>query len=302
MRTELYVNSLHTYCFYNIGTEKQRHCSKMERDTDTANVAYITAICLASILLNGIEISLLLYEKRTKIAFDVTLMSLAFADLLISLSLIGYLFHLPELLEHILRHAIFTSSFTSAVHLMFIAVQRLIAVFYPFKAATLLTRKRCCIIISSLWIVSVVTSVPIIFRNDDYYRVYLCTPVVFGSAILLLYVALNYNMLTRRKISMTRNSFNQNLHVMIYSTSITLAFLICTFPYTILLMKNTYTPQVPYYAFYLYILHVALDPVLYFLFHYLKAKKHFQCCVDFFVKTQNEEPLNIMPKEPNVER
>ena len=216
---------------------------------------------------------MLLYEKRTRVAFDITLLSLAASDLIVSFSLIGYLCDPPNALRFILRHLIYTSGFTSALHLIFIAIQRLIAVRWPLKAAILLTRKRCLVYIFLLWSASLIASVPIISGNDAFYRVYLCTPLAFGSVILLLHVALNFAMKTRKPISSVRANESQNRRVMMYAIAITSVFLICNFPYTLSLMKNTYTRNVPEYTFYLYILHVVCDPVLYFLFHYLKARK-----------------------------
>ena len=218
---------------------------------------------------------MLLYEKRTKVPFDLTLLSLAVSDLIVSCGLIGYLCDPPNVLKFILRHLIFTSGFTSALHLIFIAIQRLIAVRLPLKAAILLTRRRCLVYKSLLWIASFIASMPIIRGNDAYYRVYLCTPLVFGSVILLLHVALNFAMRSRRLVSSARANEGQNRRVLLYSTAITSVFLICNFPYTVLLMKNTYTRNVPEHT-YLYILHVFCDPILYFLFHYVKARKPFK--------------------------
>ena len=268
----------------------------MTQHNGTANMTNCIIISAFGILLNGSEVIILLYEKRTKVPFDISLLSLAFSDLIVSFCLIAYFLQLPDLFEQIFRHLIFTLGFLSALHLMFIAIQRLIAVRLPFKAAILLTRKRCFIVVASLWIASLTISLPIILRNDTYYRVYLCTPLVFGCFILILYTALNFNMLTRRPISSTRpNKENQNLHVAIYSTVIVLLFLICTFPYTILLMENTYTPTVPRYAFYLYILQLVFDPILYFLFHYLRARKLFK---SLYITTKENKRNQIKQLAP----
>ena len=239
----------------------------------------------------------MLYEKRTKVPFDITLLSLAFSDLIVSFSLISYFLQLPDVVEHVFRHLIFTLSFISASHMIFIAVQRLIAVQLPFKAAILLTRRRCFIAVASLWIASLTISMPIILGNDSYYRVYLCTPLVFGCLILILYAVLNFKMLTRRTVSSTRPNANQNLHVVLYSTTIILVFLACTFPYTIFLIKSTYTPNAPGYAFYLYILQLIFDPILYFLFHYLKAKRPFKSLFYKDKEKQTKPNRKLAPTE-----
>ena len=171
---------------------------------------------------------------------------------------------------------------------MFIAVQRLILMRWPFKVSILLTRKRCFIVMISIWIASLTISLLILFGDDTYYRVYLCTLLAFGYVVLVLYTILNLKTQTRRVTSSTNSSAKQNRNVMLYSTAITLIFLVCTFPYTIFPLGKIYTPNIPSYAFYSYILQVAFDPLLYFLFHYLKAKNTIQIVEQSDNRTEEE--------------
>ena len=220
--------------------------------------------------------------------FDITIISLAASDLMLAaisfvLSIIHY--SLRELITinwytGLYTFCIYSSSLTSAIHVLFIAVQRLIAVLYPLKVSILITRKRCIKTICILWLISCVASLPVSLKFYDYQLIFMYSPLVIACAIVVCYVIINIKMWTRKRPTASGQSSN-NMSVLIYSISITAIFMICTFPYTIytiLYPQNVLNGKIAAYAFYLFYLQVILDPVVYFFSHIWKKSGCRMCC------------------------
>lgn len=237
------------------------------------------SICTIGVALNVLQIALLLHQRRTKLPFDVTLISLALANFVVSLApMVIYLFlianiSLTKYLIYVLAYIYTASNSTSALHLVYIALQRLIAVSHPHKFSTWLTRKSCVTTLGLFWLVPILLVLPLqLDFTYSYYKFYIHIPLLLGVIIFLCYAALNYYILTRRRISIRGQSSSRSFQLLVYSTVVTLVYLICTFPITILLICAKDRSAVPLYASYLYVAHVVLDPLLYFLFQYFKSR------------------------------
>ena len=228
-------------------------------------------------ILNGSQIGLLLYQKRIKVPFDISLLSLAVADFLTSLiPSIVHIFKLfqPVLYLHIISYIYYTSCLTSAFQLGFIAFQRLVAVLYPHKFCSIITR-RCCIIATCIiWLISILLILPIFIRkNDRYMNVYFYIPLLAGVVIFVSYFMLNYQLLKYKNRSVANQSWDKHRRIIIYSTTITVVFLLSTLPFTIAQVYFKQDDTFKHAASYMYIFHVIFNPLLYFLFQYMSFKK-----------------------------
>ena len=248
-----------------------------------ATIAFYV-ICLAGIVLNGFEIASLLRAKKTKLPFDITLISLAASDLITTLTVsCSFIFSsIQQSRDHsiwyvkLFSHVIAASGICSALHMIFIAIQRLVAVLYPMKLSIWITKKRSILTVAWLWLVSIVAIVPIINKVYSYQRGITYLPLGSIMVLLLCYIVINYKTMTRKRLSVSQNS-TQNLQVLLYSICVTTIFIGCTLPYTIECIINEYRLQ-SLYALILYLLQVIFNPILYYLFHFLKKKECIVCC------------------------
>ena len=243
---------------------------------------------ILGIALNILEIASLVHARRTKLPFDITLISLAVSDLM--LVVVTLLLSIPRLLSNEDRRkwhnylyvaCIYISSLTSASHMCFIAIQRLVAVLYPLKVSIWITRKRSIITVLLLWLASGVVSAPTPMEYYIYIRILLYTPFVSAGVVVVCYFVINLKMMTR-KAPTGAGQQSQNISILLYSIAITAIFMICTFPYTIYAIKHVKFP--PSYVVHLFFLQVVLNPVVYFFSHILKRDrckicyKVCQCC------------------------
>ena len=234
------------------------------------------SICGFGVVLNGIQIAVLLYQKKTKVPFDLSLISLAMADFLASLlPMILHLFPFRSLVYLIIMGDIYYAScMTSSFMLGFIAFQRLIAVRYPHRYTVLLTRKRCIITICLMWLVSCLLILPVFFRRGSFYDIiYLHIPWLAGAVIVVCYAMLNYQLLKQRNRSVVDQSWNRHRKILVYSTIVSFVFLLSTIPFTFSVMYlPTHHPFVNV-ATYVYIFHVIFNPLLYFVVQYLNLRR-----------------------------
>ena len=245
-----------------------------------SNTALTFSISGLSIALNSGEIASLLHERRTKLPFDIALISLALSDLPLALTVLALnimiyvrpIWTKSKIYSNTFIFVIYLSSLSSALHMLFIAIQRLVAVLYPLKVSIWITRKRSIITVLLLWLTSVVVAVPVPMENDIYNRMLIFTPFVSASIIVVCYFVINFRMMTR-KIPTGGAQQSQNISILVYSVSVTAIFMICTFPYTIFaIQQGAHMPrmQFPDYSIYLFYLQTVLNPFAYFFFQVWK--------------------------------
>jgi len=242
-------------------------------------------ICSLGATLNVCVIVLLIRAGRIKLPFDVTLISLAISDLLLSLMSI-ILRSVDYSLQHpAYRHLSIISSHLSAVvsslHMWFIAIQRLIDVLYPLKVSIWITRKRSAITLLLLWLVSTVVSVPLLTDNYTYQRIFICIPFISTAVITVCYFIINLKMMTR-KAPTVGGQHTQNISILVYSVSISAIYVITLFPITINAMQqpvHIHKMTVPAYVEHMFHLQVVFDPVMYFFSQILKRNNCRTCCI-----------------------
>ncbi len=171
----------------------------------------------------------------------------------------------------------FTSSFT---HIVFIAIQRVIAVAFPLKVKHMITKTRCYIALAVLWIASALPVFVIAQINIVSGLTSLAyTGIITETALTFVYSIICFKTF-RRDITndfrdeTQRRRQKSDREVLLYSVAITVAFIICNFPLSI---QGFLGYRVHYhfaYAFHaLYSLNPFLDTLLYFLWSYYKRRR-----------------------------
>lgn len=261
-------------------------------------------ISLVGIFLNIIEIGLLISNRKTKSPFHLTLISLAFADLTFATGTFTFLIFW-QTIPHVyvfpwfaIGYFLTTSSsvFSSALHMLFIAIQRLFAVLYPIQFSVWITRRISVLTVILLWVFSVAAGSLAVFSSGVFTKFAQHFPAVVGVAIAVCYAIINYRMITKRRISVSGPS-SQNREILLYSICITTAFFITVLPYVIYDYIHKSFKHIPPYLLNLLLLQVVLDPSIYFLFNCCRRKSRFlcgnvSCCNHANIETvhQNAEP------------
>ena len=242
-------------------------------------------ICSLGLILNICEIASLILAKRTRLTFDITLLSLSISDLLLALVTALHVilfFSIPPLATPRWWYWKFfivfinLSNLSSALHMMFIAVQRLIAVLYPLKASAWITRKRGVVTIFVLWLASVVASVPMSTECYTYHQISSCSPFVIASVIIFCYITINVKLMTRKAPTTVARHQTQNFSILLYSICITAIYIFCAFPFTIYAISqpgNALKKDIPTYIMHIFYLQVVFDPVVYFFSQILKRTR-----------------------------
>ena len=278
--------------------------SKNEKHQNLRNMSLADAvasltICSIGITLNFCEAASLVHAKRTKLPFDITLISLAISDFLLALfvaTTIVVIYIQPIVVTSPLYGKIFVFFFfllssSSALHMFFIAIQRLIAVLYPLKVSIWITKKRSVITLLLLWVISIAASTPI--TNYTYQRIVICTPFISAVVVVACYFIMSFKMVKRRAPVVARQQ-KQNISVLVYSISITAIFIICTLPFAIVAIQEPVpllSMSLPSYVIHLFYLQVVLDPILYFFCQISKrvrctmCRRFCQCFVSANVST-----------------
>ena len=249
------------------------------------------SICGLGIVFNFCEIASLVHAKKTKLPFDITLISLAVSDLLlaitslvlgISISVIPHL-AASDWYSKVITFCIQSSSFSSALHILFIAFQRLVAVVHPLKISIWITRKRSIVTVLLLWLTSAVVSVPASMDFYIYQRIFICSPFFSIIIVIICYFIISFKMMTR-KAPTAGGQRAHNISVLAYSMSITAIFMICTLPFTIYAIQEPVSllrMRPPSYVLLLFYVQVVLDPILYFfsqIWKKIKCRSVIQCC------------------------
>ena len=141
-----------------------------------------------------------------------------------------------------------------------IAIQRLIAVLYPFKTSIWITRK-CSIV--TVRLVPIGASVSLSMEHYIYQRIFICYPFASAAGIIACYFIINFNMMTKKVPAVGVQQIH-NIPVLLYSVSITAACMGYTFPYTFYaIMQPVPILQVsiPGFVVYLYTFYAIMQPV-----------------------------------------
>ena len=239
------------------------------------NYAFI-AIGVAGIAMNALEIIMILKGGQYRLPFQMSLLSLAVADMLAALSLtlwsnfvlllkLGY--PVPKMLTYYYIRAVIFSSISSQLHVIFITIQRMIAVLLPFSCKRILTQFRCFLVLALLWIASLGATGLI---NDIPDTVALT--IITGVLIAFSYAFIVYR-IRNRPVVVTRDS-SLGSDVTLYSGILFLLFVACYFPFSFFHIihgaeKGNSGQFIAVYYFYW--LNTLTNPVVYCLFKSFKG-------------------------------
>ena len=180
-------------------------------------------------------------------------------------------------------YAVTVSLLSSQSHLMSIAVQRLIAVKYPFQCKRYLTQRRCIMVLAFIWLLSL--NLPWVLRLINHAKISFSSSFICAPTLVLSYAYITFRMVRRKNIAAT--SSNSGGTVIWFSLAITLTFLICKLPAVVLYLTMNFSTEF-FAVFCLYWLNSLFDPILYFLFN---ESRNYKC---FFRRSNGSVELNLI--------
>ncbi len=262
----------------------------------TATNAYfsacsLTAAGLLGFIANTIQLVLICRAKnQNNSVFALAVLSLNIADLMTSfvilisgvvrlLRLFGIFdLSLSKKMIYPLITALTFSLMSSIFHVVFIAIQRLIAVVFPLKVKQILTKRRCYIILPSLWVTSIAIAIiahinyKLAFTSLAYVGILICISLV------VMYTVICYKIMNRNTVNNNNSEERQRRRqksergVMIYSVAITIVFIICFAP-KILSSFVTYPMYLGIISDMMYSINPFFDTLLYFLWSHCRQRE-----------------------------
>ncbi len=235
---------------------------------------------------NFVQLILTCCDKTgRKSVFNLSLISLNVADLLFSSALVlqGICFisqvdlH-SSLLKSIVWTMILFSMISSLTHVLFISIQRVIAVLFPFQVNQIITKSRCLVILSLLWTISIVPALIALFY--DYAHAATSYFVVITGVLLMIMYSVIYIKTTRRNMvnnaseEMQRRRQLSDRQLLYHSVVLTVVFIICNYPMAITRMTEKFI-NVPIFFLVntLFSLNPLFDTLLYFIWSCLKRRR-----------------------------
>ena len=268
------------------------------------------AITLSGSFLNALEIASFAEIRGRRSPFNMTLLSLAIADLVVSLvgccALILDIIHdniikiqknVNVLINIAALTGIFLSLATSVLHVIFITIQRALSVLMPLQCKRILTRRRCIACLVAIWIISAFYGTNYTFltsKNID--QIFGILTLVCTGVLLLSYSMIYHILRTRQSYLSNRRAIRQRRSVLLHSVCVTAIFLMCTLPRALQIFQ-IYPTNIPYIRFIPKLLLIANsvgDPLIYFLFKkYRRATRNNLCCCcrerDTAIEVQNSQ-------------
>eukprot|EP00795_Rhopilema_esculentum_P008362 gene8362-14333_t len=254
------------------------------------------------VIANTLLIAALYKERKLKRPFQMTILSLTVADLLncIWLTVAGATF--PPVTHKMfpVYHQIFSSLIafsliTSLLHLMFVSLQRLVAVLLPFRSKHLITSQRCAIVLALIWLTTAIV-VALFYAVSLKETMFILVPVLtFICALLLIlsYSFICYRVRLRKRLASTASS-SQSEYILLYSILVTVLFIICTFPANVTIMYYRKLNDNLKYVAFLQWLNPVMDPSIYFLSKKIRRRKKKQ------VEHKNQSEEKPTPQGQNT--
>ena len=258
----------------------------------------VTVFGILAVILNFLEVWLILHKGNKKTSFEITLLSLSFADM-ISGGLIYFAIGILSLFYSDDRYKTVKIYFyavcsvgvaSSFLHIALITLNRMIAVYFPVKLRIWVTKKRTKFALLAIWFMAFGTGssmlhilkTPHLYKMTSIYPpviimlISLCLPIVYTLIVWKIIRALHQR---KQRISMpesqelrntTSNIMNERL-ILINSAIVTLCFMLCNMPFAVYLLFNTRKFDLIFTC--IMALNPILDPVVYFLSSYFIGKR-----------------------------
>ncbi len=238
---------------------------------------------------NIVQLVLICRDSRRKNSvFYQALLSLNIADLFASVLFLSqgliYLLHnfsiidssSFNLIRRLLLAATIFSVTASFTHVIFIAVQRAIAVALPLKAKRLITKSRCRVVLILIWVVSIAPALSVYFYVKTKVVIFYLA-MIACFVLIIVYSGISYKTIKRRNTrneseEMQRRRLRTEKGLFLHSVAVTVIFVICNSP---LLLMN-FVRKIPLSfliaADVLFTLNPFLDTVVYFAWGYYKRR------------------------------
>ncbi len=226
-------------------------------------------------------------KNQRSSVFGLALLSLNIADILASLSftfagsvLLAVIFKIIDLklfrdLSNVLTASIVFSMTLSFSHVVFVALQRMLAVAFPLRVKRIITKSRCYIILAFLLIISVGLA-SMRFFYIEVSVVLSLLAIVVGIMLIVMYSVICFKTM-RRSIEINfseaqRRCQQSDTEVLLYSIAITIVFITCNYPIS---LKNfiDYPQLIFTVSNVLFGLNPFLDTMLYFVWSYYKRRR-----------------------------
>eukprot|EP00112_Aurelia_sp_Birch-Aquarium-sp1_P006201 Seg169.5 transcript_id=Seg169.5/GoldUCD/mRNA.D3Y31 product="Beta-2 adrenergic receptor" protein_id=Seg169.5/GoldUCD/D3Y31 len=252
-----------------------------ERNTPKGSAAVIS-ICFAALLLNIIEIGLLLRKIKRITIFEIWLLNLATADKIVSVFMLilesirlvtgeetlGIAFaSVRKATETIVHFSVYSSSCI----LLVIAIDRFVAVKFPFKHRLLVTKKKAVIIMLMTWFVNITISLLGSFSNSKAFAILDSGVIILMSLLFLV----TYTLIIHSTVAARRRSISQKhcrglesgvkeVEVIATCVLVVISYQICMLPYAIATMCCDNSKDMPLYVFFMMYCNSITNPLVYF--------------------------------------
>ena len=211
---------------------------------DIAGSLRIALACLG-LIANVIQTFFCITRRKYRTNFEVSLISLSIADLISSVTFALYgiaeVVYLYPFVKAMTKALDFTV-ITMFMHIIFIAVQRLLAVIYPLRIKLILSTNRFYLLLTLTWVTACFYGLINILVKVDHVRVNCYMILVFGSAIIALYTGISYTAAMKSRSLQSAgqiHSRRRNSTVLLHSFLVTMNFVTCFFPFAIVYLFVT---------------------------------------------------------------
>ena len=252
-------------------------------------------------ILNITQLVILIREKRIKDPFKMVLLSLAIADFLtlllatvVACAWIAFRIRLDNAFD-----ILFPSAIVSQFHIIIITFQRIVAVTLPLRFKSLITSHRCFTALIIIWLFTVSLSAVLLTMKADL-AVNILIYLLFGCGVFLFisYKFIIYRVLKdRRRVNPSRAASLQNKKLIVYSLSVTVAFICCNYPFAVRTIinngENVQSVDNSLESLFFF-LNPVVDPVIYLLLHECKSESRVHCCLRFKNRVEEEPPNRLL--------
>ena len=254
----------------------------------------LIAFCIAFVICGilgltaNIAQSVLLYRKRkNKSLFDLSLSSLCVADIIVSLAFIAFglaqililskpltldSLKIYRLVSALFLNVINYSIFCSLFHVVFIALQRFMVVFFPLKFKVMATKMRCIIFLAVVWVASVgFMALGHLKQRRAISRFYGYFIFILGALLVILYIAICYRVFRSAKLRLApKRDETSSKRLAVHAVAVTTIFIVCNFPYASLQLTGIVPVTYSLSLRVLLGLNPLLDSVVYFFAVYCR--------------------------------
>ena len=246
-----------------------------------ASIGISLVFAFLSVVANVIVLVILRKKGNRRTVFDLTIASLFTTDLLAASCYLSFVvlhlsvFYLGRRQPFFSRFSIYLAGFffvLSLLHVLFITVQRLYAIFYPLKCRQVMTKTRVKYLIILLWTISL-SILPVFFlqtRTNPLFGI-----LIFSTGGMLCFLYVIITVKVYKLLKTKRFDWHKEHRILLNSTGVTLSFFACLSPYGYASISRSMSKDFTFYASFVSI-NFLFDPLLYFYFSYWLSRRDAQ--------------------------